>query len=255
MLKVLLSPSKTMDFKRPYSIKNNTIPVFIKESQELADIVRNLKKADLIKLMKLSPSLADENFKRFRRWKFPYPEDSARPAILAFKGDVYEAMRADKFTASDLEFAMKQVRILSGLYGLLRPLDMIMPCRLEMGTKLANSKGRNLYKFWGDKITNEINNSIKETGASHVINLASAEYIKAVQVKKLIKPLIFPVFTESGGKKHEVVGINSKHTRGLMTRYIINNRIKDAEEIKEFNAERYAFDPDLSDESNWFFSR
>jgi uncharacterized protein len=255
MLKILLSPSRTMDFKRPYSIKNNTIPIFIKESQEIIEILKGLKKADLEKLMKVSPSLADENYKRFRRWKFPYPEDSARPAFIAFKGDVYEAMRADKFTASDLEFAMKQVKILSGLYGLLRPLDMIMPYRLEMGTKLINAKGRNLYKFWGDKITDEINNSVKETGASYVINLASVEYFKSVQVKKLTKPLISLVFTEIVGKKQEVFGIHSKRARGLMTRFIINNRIKEAEDIKEFNVEKYEFNPYLSDENNWVFSR
>jgi hypothetical protein len=255
MLKILLSPSKTMDFKRPSVIKNHTIPSFIKESSELIDILKGLTREDLIKLMKISPSLAEMNRIRFRRWNFPFPEGEARPAVLAFRGDVYEGLRADKFTASDLEFAMKQVRILSGLYGLLRPLDMIMPYRLEMGTRLENEKGKNLYKFWGDKITSEINRSIKESGATHVINLASAEYFKAVQLKKLSHPLISPVFMEFKGSRYEVVAIHAKRARGLMTRFIITNRITTPEQMFEFSEEGYGYHAAMSDENTMVFVR
>lgn len=255
MLKILLSPSKTMDFSRSCTVKNYTIPAFIKESQELIDLLKELGESDIEKLMKISPSLATLNYKRILQWRFPYPEGTARRAMLAFKGDVYEGLRAEKFTVSDLEFAMKSVRILSGLYGLLRPLDLIMAYRLEMGTKLENPQGRTLYKFWGSKITDEINKSIRESGATHVINLASAEYYKAVNLKKLSRPVITPVFMERKNGGFEVVGIHAKRARGLMTRFIIMNRITTPEDLKEFGDEQYFFNPDLSEESNWVFTR
>jgi len=255
MLKILLSPSKTMDFSAPCLVKNYTIPAFIKESQELIDILKELSEKDLIHLMKISPALASLNRKRFRQWKFPYPEASARRAIFAFKGDVYEGLRADKFTVSDLDFAMKSVRILSGLYGLLRPLDLIMPYRLEMGIKLENPYGRTLYKFWGSKPTDEINKSAKETGATHIINLASTEYFKAVIPKKLKQPIITPVFMERKNGSFEVVGIHAKRARGLMTRFIVTNRITRPDDLKNFSDEHYFFNPDISDESTWAFTR
>jgi len=255
MLKVLLSPSKTMDFKLQCTVKNNSIPVFIKESQELIDILRQLDKDELIKLMKISPSLASINYQRFKNWHFPFINGEALPAVFAFKGDVYEGLRADKFTLSDLEFAMKKIRIISGLYGLLRPLDLIMPYRLEMGTKLHNSKGKNLYKFWGDKITTEINKSVEETGANHIINLASAEYFKAINVKKLHKPLITPVFMEAKGGNYEVVGVHAKRARGLMASFIITNRIVNVEDLKEFKSEKYNYTSSMSTEYDWVFSR
>jgi len=255
MLTILLSPSKTMDFKRPCVVKNNTIPSFINESQQLINLLKELDKDELIRLMKVSPSIANENFIRFRKWCFPFPEDQARPAVMAFKGDVYEGLKAEKFTASDLEFAMRHLRIISALYGLLRPLDLIMPYRLEMSVRLANSNGRTLYKYWGDKITDEVNKLMKENGSAFLVNLSSSEYFKSINLKKINRPVITPVFMEKNGNGYETIGIHSKRARGMMSRFLIMNRIRESEEIKEFCDENYKFNKGLSEENNWIFTR
>ncbi|PKP18173.1 MAG: peroxide stress protein YaaA [Bacteroidetes bacterium HGW-Bacteroidetes-21] len=252
---LVLSPSKTMDFSRTSVMKNYTIPSFLKESQELIDILKQISVTDLMKLMKLSSSLAELNHERHQSWRVPFPEEKSRPAIFAFKGDVYEGLRAENFTVSDLEFSMKHLRILSGLYGLLRPLDLMMPYRLEMNTNLKNSQGKNLYKFWGDKITDEINKSMKEQGIHYLVNLASTEYFKAINQKLINVPVVSPVFIEKDHGRNTIVGIHTKKARGMMTHYIISNRITDAEDIKSFDRDGYQFDPKNSTELTWFFSR
>lgn len=255
MLMLILSPSKTMDFSRPTVLKNHTIPSFLKESQELIDILKQIDIRDLMKLMKLSPSLAEMNHERHTNWRVPFPEDKSLPAILAFKGDVYEGLRAEKFTISDFEFSMKHLRIVSGLYGLLRPLDLMMPYRLEMNTNLKNSRGKNLYKFWGNTITEELKKAMKENNANVLINLASSEYFKAINQKLISLPIITPVFLQSKGDKSSAVSMYTKKARGMMSRYIISNRISKADDIKSFNIDGYTFDQNMSSENNWFFSR
>ncbi len=252
---ILLSPSKTLDYKRLYPIKNNSIPSFLKESQELIDILKQLNKDDLKRMMKISEPLAQLNIERIHQWRIPFPENLIKPAIIAFKGDVYEGLRADKFTESDLTFSMKHLRILSGLYGLLRPLDSIMAYRLEMGISLKNSIGKNLYKFWGYKITLELNKAMAENNNNHVINLASAEYFKVINQKKLNFPIITPVFKELKSGSPVVVSIHAKRARGLLSNFIITNRLSKIEAIKEFNLEGYFFHPDYSTDNEWVFVR
>jgi len=250
---VILSPSKTLDYNSAWNLKNYTIPTFLKESLELNDILKQLNVEDLMKLMKISNSIAQLNFHRINDWRIPFSEEKAKPAILAFKGDVYEGLKADNFTLSDFEFSMKKLRILSGLYGILRPLDLIMPYRLEMGITLKNSKGKNLYKFWSDLITAELNKIMKNNSQELLVNLASAEYFKVINTKNIEKQIITPVFKELVDGKYVVIGIKAKKARGLMANYIIRNRISDIEKLKEFSKSGYYFNPDFSNNSELVF--
>lgn len=251
---ILLSPSKTLDFNSVH-IKNHTIPAFTQESAILIELLKQLTVKEIEQLMKISPALARLNYQRYHEWIFPFPEGKGKQAILAFKGDVYEGLKADTFTASDLEFSMKHLRILSGLYGVLRPLDLIMPYRLEMGIKLPNEQGKNLYAFWNNKITYELNKLIKENNCSVVINLASAEYYKSVNSRELLAPVITPQFYRKEGDKMKIVGFLAKRARGLMTNFIVKNRITKPADLKLFNVEGYQFMGEYSTSNEWVFLR
>ncbi|MEC7595920.1 MAG: peroxide stress protein YaaA, partial [Pseudomonadota bacterium] len=212
---------------------------------------KSKSKSQISKLMSLSEKLSELNFDRFQKFKLPFTLDNAKQAILAFKGDVYNGINAPDFSSDDLEFAQSKVRMLSGLYGVVRPLDLIQPYRLEMGTKLNNAKGRDLYDYWGSEISNVLN----EDEPNLIINLASNEYFKAIDKNALNANILDIVFKEKKGETYKVIGIYAKRARGLMVNYIIRNRLENPEALKDFSDEGYRFDRDLSSDSSWVYLR
>jgi len=252
---ILISPAKKLDFDTDSITEQFTYPEFLSESQELIDILRGYSSSDISKLMKLSNNLADLNMQRYQEWSQPFHPQNAKASILAFKGDVYAGINADTFTEDNLNFAQQHLRILSGLYGLLKPLDLMQPYRLEMGTRLKNGRGSNLYEFWGEIITQAINDALLSSGTDTIINLASNEYFKSVKPKLLNGHLITPQFKEEKENEFKMIGIYAKRARGLMSRYIIENEITDVAQIKSFNWENYQFNPEQSSEKYWTFTR
>lgn len=205
--------------------------------------------------MSVSQKIADLNVGRFKTWNKKFTAKNAKQSVLAFKGDVYTGLDAESFTSKDFSFAQKHLRVLSGLYGLLRPLDLMQPYRLEMGTKLDTQHGKNLYQFWGSTITEGLNKQLKKTKSKYLINLASIEYFKAVKPKELNAEIITPAFKEYKDGEYKMIGIYAKKARGLLSRYIILNQLKNPEEIKSFSEEGYKFNKKLSDGNTWVFSR
>lgn len=252
---IVISPAKTLDFETPSTTKKTTEPDFLDQSAALIKTLRQLSPADISGLMGISDKLGLLNFDRYRDWQRPFTADNAKQAILAFKGDVYTGLEAETFTAGDFTFAQKHLRILSGLYGLLRPLDLIQPYRLEMGTRLATDRGANLYEFWGDTITRAINEQLPSRGERVLVNLASNEYFKAVKPKVLEAQVITPVFKDWKNGQYKIISFFAKKARGMMSAYIIKNRLTDAEQIKCFDTAGYGYQPDLSNEREWVFTR
>lgn len=252
---IVLSPAKTLDFTSPAKTSKHTQPEFIAHSSELVDTLKRYSPAQIASLMGISDALAHLNTDRFASWSSAFTIENSKQAILAFNGDVYEGLDAPSLTAKQLEYAQKHIRILSGLYGLLRPLDLMQPYRLEMGTSLSTGRGRNLYQFWDGIITNALNQSIAESKAKALLNLASEEYFKSVQSKNLITPVITPVFEDWKGGRYKVISFHAKRARGLMARFATENAIRDAEKLKAFNTEGYAFDEGASTDMRWVFRR
>ncbi len=250
----LLSPAKTMDME-PGSAKLYTTPKLLEQSQHLINKLAKMSKTDLKTLMKTSDKIAALNYERYRAFHTPFSLDNAKQAILAFKGDVYVGLDAGGFSDNDLKFAQKHIGILSGLYGFLRPLDLIQAYRLEMGTKLKIGRADNLYQFWGTLITEQIADMLKDIRSDTVINLASNEYFKSVKTKELGARLIDIVFREYRGEELKFISFNAKKARGLMARYIVKNRIKKPEALKGFDLEDYRFEESLSSNDKWFFVR
>ncbi len=246
----VISPSKTQDFS-PSKITQHTSTRQIQDSEALVDILREKTQDDIADLMSISEKLARLNFDRFQTFKTPLTPNNAKQALLAFKGDVYNGIDAPSLSLEDLEFAQDNVRMLSGLYGVIRPLDLIAPYRLEMGTKLKNPQGKNLYEFWGDKISKVLN----EDESDVIINLASNEYFKGIDKKSLNAKIINIAFKELKGDKYKVIGIYAKRARGLMVNYMIKNRLTNVQDLKSFTTEGYQFKQDLSDEKTWVFTR
>ncbi len=252
---IVISPAKKLDYESPVKTKKFTMPGFLDDSAELISTLRQYSAMDLAELMHLSMNLAELNFDRYYNWKKDYSEADAKQCLLAFKGDVYAGMDAESFKQKDLEYAQSHLRILSGLYGLLRPLDLMMPYRLEMGTKLENERGRNLYEFWGDIITDAINKQLKAQKDDILVNLASNEYFKSVKPKKIEGRIITPQFKENKNGQFKMIGIYAKKARGLMSRFILLNRLTDPEDIKSFDYEGYTFNKSLSKGEQWVFTR
>jgi cytoplasmic iron level regulating protein YaaA (DUF328/UPF0246 family) len=205
--------------------------------------------------MGLSDSLGALNYERFQAWSRPFNEGNAKPAILAFKGDVYQGLDAESMTSKQLDWAQDHLRILSGLYGLLRPLDLMQPYRLEMGTKFANERGKDLYQFWGDIITGEINTALAATASPVLLNLASNEYFKSVQQKNIDGRIITPVFMDKKGDKYKIISFYAKKARGLMSAFIIKNKITAVEGIKKFDVDGYVYNEAMSEGDSWVFTR
>ena len=246
----VISPSKTQDFSQ-CNIDFFTQTRQIDSSDELIGILKNKSKSQISKMMSLSEKLSALNFDRFQKFKLPFTLDNAKQAILAFKGDVYNGINAPELSSEDLEFAQGKVRMLSGLYGVVRPLDLIQPYRLEMGTKLSNAKGRDLYDYWGSEISSVLNDDEPDL----IINLASNEYFKAIDKKTLNANILDIVFKEKKGDSYKVIGIYAKRARGLMVNYIIRNRLESPEALKDFSDEGYRFDKELSTDSSWVYLR
>ncbi len=252
---ILISPAKKLDFATAPISDRFTQCEFLADAQQLIDTLKPLGQGEIAKLMHLSDNLAKLNVERYQHWSQPFTPQNAKAAILAFKGDVYAGMNADTFTEANLDFAQRHLRILSGLYGLLRPLDLMQPYRLEMGTRLDNPRGKNLYEFWGEKITQAVNQAALAAGGTGIINLASAEYFKSVKPRQLQVPLITPQFKECKNGEYKIIGIYAKRARGLMSRYIIDNELTAAEALKTFTWEGYAYNEALSSEAEWVFTR
>lgn len=251
---VLLSPAKSLDFTpRPELARSQ--PRFRKDTLELVGIMKKKSAGDLKKLMSISEKLADLNVERFKAFKAEHNKENSKQAIFAFTGDVYVGLDAGLFNEEDLAFAQDHVRMLSGLYGLLRPLDTMQPYRLEMGTKLKTSRGKDLYDFWGSAITGKIKEDLKSTGSRFLINLASQEYYKAVDLKSLDCDLYNIQFLELRDDEFKFISFSAKKARGYMTRYIVKNKITDPEKIKGFNLEGYLYNAALSVDKNWVFTR
>jgi len=246
----IISPSKTQDFS-PCGINFFTQTRQLDHTQKLVKILKNKTQSQISKLMSLSEKLSKLNFDRFQAFKTPFSLDNAKQALLAFKGDVYNGINASSLSVKDLDFAQKNVRMLSGLYGVLRPLDLIQPYRLEMGTKLSNAQGNNLYDYWGSGISEVLN----EDEQKLIVNLASNEYFKAIDKKLLKAQILDIVFKEKKNDTYKVIGIYAKRARGLMINYIIRNRLTDVEVLKDFSDEGYLYNQDLSSDSTWVYVR
>ncbi|MCS2160843.1 peroxide stress protein YaaA [Scandinavium sp. H11S7] len=252
---ILISPAKTLDYQSDLPTARYTHPELLDYSQQLISVARKLSAPQIGKLMSISDKLADLNATRFHDWHPDFTPQNARPAILAFKGDVYTGLQAEEFSEADFDFAQQHLRMLSGLYGVLRPLDLMQPYRLEMGIRLENAKGKDLYHFWGEIITNKLNEALKAQGDDTVINLASDEYFRAVKPKVLQGKIIKPVFLDEKNGKFKVISFYAKKARGLMSRYIIENRLTKPEQMKEFDSEGYFFDEAASGDSELVFKR
>ena len=252
---ITLSPAKTLDFESAPPAWPHTVPDLLEHSAQLMDRLREFSPLELGALMDLSDKLAGLNVARNLAWHTPFTPDNARLALSAFNGDVYEGLDAPSMGHADAQFAQQHVRILSGLYGLLRPLDLMQPYRLEMGTRLGNSRGRDLYAFWGDIITEALNVELARHEHPVLVNLASEEYFKSVRVKKLISPVITPMFEDYKNGRYKVISFFAKRARGLMTRYVIDQRIDEPDALKDFSAEGYAFVAAESDATHWLFRR
>jgi len=251
---VVISPSKSLDFESKTGTGKYTQPVFLKEATKINAYLKKLKPADLIKLQSVSAKLAELNTERNLLWETPFTPENARQAVLAFNGDVYQGMNASAFTEEELDITQKKIRILSGLYGLLKPLDLIRPYRLEMGTKLRFGQYRDLYHFWKGKITAAINQEFKNSG-DPLINLASQEYFKAIDPERIKGEVITPVFKDYKDGQYKVISFFAKKARGLMCRFIVTNNLSDPENLKAFDLEGYHFNNHLTKGSNWVFTR
>lgn len=251
---LILSPSKTQNDQCRH-VGGSTTPELLEQSSQLVENLRGYDKAGLEKLMKISPKLAALNQQRFADFTTPFNEENARETLFFFTGDVYSGLDAESFGKNDIDFAQKHLRILSGLYGVLRPLDLIQPYRLEMGTTLPNAKGKNLYEFWGSRISKELQEQLDTLGSDLLINLASNEYFKAVQPKEMQAKVVTITFKEKKNDGYRVVAIYAKRARGLMANFIITNRITSLNGIKKFAEQGYSFHAELSQEHEMVFTR
>ena len=251
----LLSPSKKLNLDSQDIIDHYTQCEFIKSAETLANEAKNLTENDLKDLMDISDKLAKLNRERFDRWALPFNQENAKQAVLAFDGGVYSGLKADTFSDKDFTFSQDHLRILSGLYGILKPLDLIQPYRLEMGVGFQNPKGKDLYAFWKESITKSLNKTLKKHSSPVIINCASIEYFSAIDLSKLNGDILSIVFKEYRDGELKFISFNAKKARGLMTQYIMKNKIDKLNDIKDFNYEDYKFDSKLSEDNTFVFTR
>lgn len=252
---IVVSPAKTLDYESPVSTSNFTQPELTAHSAELIKVCRTLSPSDISELMSVSDKIAGLNVARFSEWSETFTLENARQAIFAFKGDVYTGLEAETLSETELEFAQQHLRMLSGLYGVLRPLDLMQPYRLEMGTKLVNERGANLYQFWGNIITEKLNEAIQAQGDNVLVNLASNEYFKAVNPKRLDAQIITPIFKDAKNGQYKIISFFAKKARGMMARYIIENRIDSVKDLEGFNTAGYYFVAEESTPTELVFKR
>jgi hypothetical protein len=251
----LLSPSKKLNFNEQNIVHSHTECDFIESAEILANEAKNLTEDDLKELMHISDNLAQLNRERFDRWSLPFSPSNAKQAILAFDGGVYSGLKAEQFKEKDFNFAQDHLRILSGLYGILKPLDLIQPYRLEMGVSFKNKRGKNLYEFWKEDLTKNLNHTLKKHSNPTIVNCASIEYFSAIDLAQFDGKILSVVFKEYRNDELKFISFNAKKARGLMTQYIMKNEIDTNNDIKDFNYENYSFDSKLSDESTFVFTR
>ena len=252
---IVLSPAKSMDFQSPVAMGDSSAPVFASEAALLVEGLRQLQPDQLGRLMNISPELAVSTAQRFLEWRERPCAANARPAIAAFSGAVYQAMRAGDFDQYELEFAQQHLRILSGLYGLLRPLDAIQPYRLEMGTRLRTDRGAKLYDFWGDRLADALCAEARKSGEHELVNLASQEYFRAIDRPSLGLQVITPLFKEWRGAELRMISFSAKRARGMMAAFAIRNRLRSAADLRRFDVDGYRFEAELSSEREWIFVR
>lgn len=247
----IISPAKSLDFESISPMETHTSPYFLRDADYLAGKLNKLKTTGLGTLLGISPKLAQLNTERYANWKTA----TSKQAIYAYNGDVYDGLEAKSLTKEEIEFAQDHLRIISGLYGQLRPLDLIKPYRIDMGTSFSTSKGENLYKYWGERITDQLKKSLKESGSNILVNLASQEYFAAVNIKKLKTRIITPSFKDRSNDKYTMISFFAKKARGMMSRFIIQNKINDYEMLVGFDSAGYHFNHGLSKGDNWVFTR
>lgn len=252
---IVLSPAKSLDYDTPPTTDVHTTPAFVPRSAELIELLKKLSPAEIGSLMSISDPLAVLNVNRYASWSRKFTSKNAKQAVLAFNGDVYEGLDAASLNAKQLDYLQGHVRILSGLYGMLRPLDLMQPYRLEMGTRLANAHGKDLYAFWGGEITEAINAELATQKTPVLVNLASEEYFKVVKPKLLKAQVISPVFEDWKGGKYKIISFYAKRARGLMARYAALKNISQPDKLKAFDLDGYAFAPEASSDSSWVFRR
>jgi len=252
---IVVSPAKSLYDHCPVQFEPFSQVDFLPEAEKVVSVLKKKKPAQLAGLMGISPKLAELNYQRFQAWSPPFTPENSWQAVLMFNGDVYQGLKAETFTASEFETAQQQLRILSGVYGLLKPLDLIQPYRLEMGTNVSVARKKNLYEFWKTRITAKLNQEFSETGKKVLVNLASNEYFGAIDTKKLKARIITPAFKEHKNGQYQMVSFFAKRARGLMSRFIIQNQISNPEEMKAFDMEGYYFNNELSNGDSWVFTR
>ena len=252
---MVISPAKTLDFETPPTTERFTPPQYLDHSQELILQLRELTPAQISELMHLSDKLAGLNAARFGSWTPAFTPENAKQALLAFKGDVYTGLDAQTLSETDLDYAQQHLRMLSGLYGLLRPLDLMQPYRLEMGTKLANARGKDLYAFWGERISEWLNEALAEQGDDVLLNLASNEYFSAVKRSALKARVIDTEFRDQKNGQYKIISFYAKKARGMMSRFVISERIDNPEHLKQFDVQGYRFDNELSKPDKLVFLR
>lgn len=251
----VISPAKTLDFETPSTTEQVSQPDFLKQSKALITILRDYSPQQISELMGISDKLAGLNAARFEEWRPPFTLSNAKPAAQAFQGDVYTGLQAENFTEAENRYAQSHLRILSGLYGLLRPLDLIQPYRLEMGTKLPNSAGKDLYAYWKPTLTPALNEAIAESGSNVLVNLASNEYFKAVDTKQLNARIITPVFKDEKNGTFKIISFYAKKARGLMSAWMIQQQVNEPDELKAFDVAGYRFDASASQGDTFVFTR
>jgi len=252
---MVISPAKTLDYSTPPVTQTHSQPEYLAQSAELIALLREMSPAQISELMQLSDKLAGLNVARYASWQPPFTLDNAKQALLAFKGDVYTGLTAEDFSEQDFVFAQQHLRILSGLYGLLRPLDLMQPYRLEMGTRLANQQGKDLYAFWGTQISQWLNQALAQQGDNLLLNLASNEYFSAIKKDALNAQIIDTEFRDLKNGQYKIISFYAKKARGLMARFVIKERVQQMEALKDFNAEGYYFSPQHSSENRLVFLR
>lgn len=252
---LVLSPAKTLDYDTPPRTKKCTQPDYLQDSQLLVNRARSYSALDIAELMQVSMKIAELNFERFEAWHTPFTRDNAKQAVLAFKGDVYTGLDAESFSATDFTYAQQHLRILSGLYGLLRPLDLMQPYRLEMGRKIDTGRGKNLYEFWGNTITDGLNAQLKKLRSPYLINLASSEYFKSVKPKQLQGEIITPEFRDWKNGQYKMMGVYAKKARGQLSRFVIQHQLSEPQAMQEFDVGGYRFNKKMSTDHKWVFTR
>jgi cytoplasmic iron level regulating protein YaaA (DUF328/UPF0246 family) len=251
----IISPAKSLEFNIDRIPEFSTIPNYLNESERLVSKLKKLKPKDLEQLMSISTKLANENFERYQRWSLPFTPDNSRQAVLMFKGDVYSGLDAHSLSDDDLDYAQNHLRILSGLYGVLRPMDLIQEYRLEMGTAFSYRTSKNLYEYWGDKITQYMGQRLSKIETDVIVNLASNEYFKVLNKEKLGARIITPVFQDYKNGTYKMISFYAKRARGMMTRFIIQNKIEDPEQLKLFEEDGYFYNDNMSEGDKIVFTR